>query len=54
MTKRDTVVNQSADTSAAEALGTLPEWDLSDLYPSIDSPLVAADLEATLATCTSP
>jgi oligoendopeptidase F len=53
MTKRDTVVNQSADTSAAEALGTLPEWDLSDLYPSIDSPLVAADLEATLATCTA-
>ena len=51
MIRPDRLVTQSADSSGAEALGTLPEWDLSDLYPSIDSPEVAADLEATLATC---
>lgn len=27
-------------------LGTLPEWDLSDLYPSPDSPELEADLQA--------
>jgi oligoendopeptidase F len=30
----------------AEAAETLPKWDLSDLYPSPDSPQVAADLDA--------
>src|SRR5690606_14645461 len=25
--------------------GLLPEWDLSDLYPSADSPALAADME---------
>jgi len=29
-----------------EALGTLPVWDLSDLYPGIDAPEVKRDLEA--------
>jgi oligoendopeptidase F len=29
----------------AEDLGTLPVWDLSDLYPSPDSPLLAAALD---------
>ena len=24
----------------------LPAWDLSDLYPAIDSPRIAADLDA--------
>jgi oligoendopeptidase F len=39
-----------ADAAAAPAdLGLLPEWDLSDLYPSRDSPEVAHDL-AALAT----
>ncbi len=31
------------DASAAQS-GSLPAWDLSDLYPSPDSPLVTADL----------
>ncbi|MCF1504055.1 M3 family oligoendopeptidase [Afifella sp. H1R] len=29
---------------ADESLGTLPEWDLTDLYPSMDAPEVAADI----------
>jgi oligoendopeptidase F len=32
--------------SAAADLGTLPEWDLSDLYPSVDSPTLEQDLTA--------
>ena len=32
-----------------DALGTLPEWDLSDLYDSIDSDVVLHDLEAVTA-----
>lgn len=34
-----------AATKAAKALGKLPEWDLSHLYPSMASPEFAADLE---------
>jgi oligoendopeptidase F len=29
----------------AEALGALPEWDLTHLYPAMDSPAFAADVE---------
>jgi len=32
-----------------ENLGTLPEWDLSDLYPAPDSPQLEADLSAVTA-----
>jgi oligoendopeptidase F len=31
---------------AANDLGMLPEWDLSDLYPGSDSPALARDLDA--------
>ncbi len=31
--------------TGASPFGRLPEWDLSDLYPSIDGPEVAADLD---------
>lgn len=34
---------------SADVLGPLPEWDLSHLYPSMDSPLFQADLERALA-----
>ena len=30
---------------AAEALGALPEWDVAHLYPAMDSPAFAADVE---------
>ncbi|MEQ9641215.1 MAG: M3 family oligoendopeptidase [Alphaproteobacteria bacterium] len=31
--------------SQADALGALPEWDLSDLYPGPDSPALTTDLD---------
>lgn len=34
---------------AGDRLGPLPEWDLSDLYPAIDSPDVARDLDGAAA-----
>ncbi len=33
------------------ALGRLPEWDLSDLYPSMDAESYAADMERALVDC---
>ncbi|MGE5517002.1 MAG: M3 family oligoendopeptidase [Bacteroidota bacterium] len=35
--------------TVVENLGNLPEWDLSDLYPSPDSPQLEADLSAVEA-----
>ena len=35
-------------SSSAATLGDLPEWDLTDLYPSMDAPEVEADLQAML------
>ena len=37
----DSAQRQPADLAA----GALPAWDLSDLYPGIDSPRIAADLD---------
>jgi oligoendopeptidase F len=34
---------------ADEALGALPEWDLTHLYPAMDSPAFAADVERAAA-----
>src|SRR3954447_5475685 len=33
------------------ALGALPEWDLTDLYPAMDSPSFTRDLEAAEEEC---
>src|ERR1700694_4664330 len=35
----------------AAGLGPLPEWDLRDLYPSIDAPQVKRDLDRADAEC---
>ncbi|MDQ0349949.1 M3 family oligoendopeptidase [Ancylobacter vacuolatus] len=35
--------------AAAASFGHLPQWDLSDLYPAMDSPELRADLEAVAA-----
>src|SRR5437667_11227398 len=35
----------------AADLGPLPEWDLRDLYPSIDAPQVKRDLDRADAEC---
>ena len=48
----DQVLRATATGSAAAAaksLGTLPEWDLSHLYPGLDSPALKADLARALA-----
>lgn len=36
---------------ASAALGALPQWDLSDLYPGMDSPELKADLARADADC---
>ena len=42
------VHDKSADGAAASPLGALPEWDLRDLYPSMDGPEITADLDRAL------
>lgn len=37
--------------TAAPALGQLPQWDLTDLYPGIESPELKADLARAAAEC---
>src|SRR5215470_8360558 len=34
-----------------DRIGTLPEWDLSDLYSALDSPEIAGDLARSDALC---
>ncbi|WP_350335208.1 M3 family oligoendopeptidase [Coralliovum pocilloporae] len=41
----------SGTGSGAEQLSNLPEWDLTDLYPSPDSDAVQSDIAAALANC---
>ncbi|WP_454684395.1 M3 family oligoendopeptidase [Ancylobacter moscoviensis] len=43
-------VPRSPDASGA-ALDNLPQWDLSDLYPGLDSPELQSDLAAIAAEC---
>ena len=38
-------------SAPAVSLGTLPEWNLADLYPSFDAPEVATDLGQAEAEC---
>jgi len=38
-------------TAGASVLGDLPTWDLSDLYPAMDAPELARDLDAVEADC---
>jgi oligoendopeptidase F len=41
----------SAATVSASGLGTLPEWNLADLYPSMDSATFASDIAAATDAC---
>jgi oligoendopeptidase F len=41
----------AAATKAPKALGALPEWNLADLYPSMDAPAVKQDLDRGEAEC---
>ncbi len=42
---------RSTDLAAAAGESALPEWNLDDLYPGMDSPAFAADLEKGAARC---
>jgi oligoendopeptidase F len=44
------VAAQSAGP-ATKSLGSLPEWDLTDLYPAMDAPEVKRDLDRAEAEC---
>ena len=48
-----TKIKTKTQAKAKTALGSLPEWNLADLYPAVDSPKVKADLEAAEAECVS-
>ncbi|MEP0232116.1 M3 family oligoendopeptidase [Roseibium sp.] len=44
----DKIVRTVAEGATPGTLGSLPEWDLTDLYGGVDAPEVAADLQAAL------
>src|SRR5438034_2012411 len=46
-------VAEAGAGAANAALGTLPEWDLADLYPGRDSPELARDLAELAAAATA-
>ena len=42
-----------ADETGATALGPLPDWDLSDLYPTVNAPELTRDLAWLEDECTN-
>src|ERR1700761_8823426 len=48
---KKTVTKKPAAKSSANKTGKLPEWNLADLYPGIDAPEVARDLDKMDADC---
>jgi oligoendopeptidase F len=48
---RKKLAKSSKPASKAAKLGTLPVWNLNDLYPGIDSPELKRDLEKADADC---
>lgn len=44
---------QPVAAAANAALGGLPEWDLTDLYPAPDAPELQADLDTLARACCS-
>jgi len=48
---RKPAAKKAAAKSAQSKLGTLPEWNLADLYPAIDDPAVTRDLARAEAEC---
>ncbi|TFF19947.1 M3 family oligoendopeptidase [Jiella endophytica] len=45
-----TTITRSAVEAAAAETGALPEWNLADLYPAMDSPQLASDLDKARQT----
>ncbi|OSP56215.1 M3 family oligoendopeptidase [Pseudoruegeria sp. SK021] len=52
MTKPIIPARDAPSDTGASALGSLPEWDLSDLYPAQDAPSLIADLDWLEQACT--
>ncbi|MCK0198388.1 M3 family oligoendopeptidase [Ancylobacter sp. 6x-1] len=48
---RATLAASAAPGGAAAALGALPQWDLTDLYPGLESPELTADLARAESEC---
>jgi oligoendopeptidase F len=48
---RSAVTATGSGKDPAAALGALPEWNLADLYPGIDSPEVKHDLDRARSAC---
>ena len=44
-------VRDANATSGAESLGDLPEWDLSDLYPSVEAEELSRDIDWLEKAC---
>jgi len=40
-----------AFAASAPALGTLPEWNLADLYPAMDAPAFVSDIAKATSEC---
>ncbi|MEJ2432345.1 MAG: M3 family oligoendopeptidase [Pseudolabrys sp.] len=51
MAKSSSARKTKAPSKSSGKLGALPEWNLNDLYPGIDSPQVQRDLDAADAEC---
>jgi oligoendopeptidase F len=49
-----TSARQKGPAKTGMKAGDLPEWNLADLYPSIDAPEVTRDLERLDEDCASP
>ncbi len=43
--------SEAALAAKEPALGQLPEWNLTDLYPAMDAPVFASDLARAEADC---
>jgi oligoendopeptidase F len=50
---RKPVSKPAVKTGGGERLGALPEWNLNDLYPGLDSPELKNDLEQADTDCTA-
>ena len=48
-TAKNRTATAASSKPKAAGLGELPEWNLADLYPAMDSPQLKADLEKTAA-----
>ncbi len=51
MSVRSQTFDPRDPAASADALGPLPEWDLTDLYPAPDAPEIARDIDRLAAEC---